>query len=97
MQSYEGYHTGCMYSGPMMRLVFDTDETRFGGFGRLTASSLHPVLAEKDNRPHSVKLYLPSRTGAVYVSDTFYQERYESKCKADPVSVHCHPFDHVVV
>ncbi|EPR57846.1 glycosyltransferase [Toxoplasma gondii GT1] len=84
-QSYEGFHTGCMYSGPEMQLLFDTDEERFGGFGRLTARSLHPVLSGKDSRPHSVKLYLPSRTGAVYVSSHLFDQRYAARWDADPV------------
>ncbi|PFH31917.1 glycosyltransferase [Besnoitia besnoiti] len=84
-QSYEGFHTGCMYSGPTMRLLFDTDEERFGGFGRLTAKSLHPILQGKDNRPHSVKLYLPSRTAAVYVSEQLFEEKYAQKWNADPI------------
>ncbi|CBZ49936.1 hypothetical protein NCLIV_004200 [Neospora caninum Liverpool] len=84
-QSYEGFHTGCMYSGPEMRLLFDTDEERFGGFGRLTAKSLHPILPGKDSRPHSVKLYLPSRTAAVYVSSQLFDQTYAAKWDADPV------------
>ncbi|KAL8426332.1 hypothetical protein ACSSS7_008161 [Eimeria intestinalis] len=62
--SYEGYHVGCMYSEPL-RLFLDSDERRFGGFGRLTPRTQHPVSSAKDSRPHSVKIYLPSSTCAV--------------------------------
>ncbi|KAL8275236.1 hypothetical protein Esti_000820 [Eimeria stiedai] len=67
--SYEGYHVGCMYSEPL-RLFFDSDEQRFGGFGRLTPLTQHPVSSPKDSRPHSVKVYLPSSTCAVYVQES---------------------------
>ena len=52
------------------KLVFDSDETRFGGHGRLlpgAANTVHVAKAESwDNRPASMKIYLPTRTAAVY-------------------------------
>ncbi|KAL8433936.1 hypothetical protein Efla_001838 [Eimeria flavescens] len=72
--SYEGYHVGCMHSEPL-RLFFDSDELRFGGFGRLKPRTQHPVSEGKDSRPHSVRIYLPSSTCAVYVSESVYNDK----------------------
>ncbi|CDJ53637.1 glycan synthetase, putative [Eimeria brunetti] len=69
--SYEGFHVGCMYNEPM-RLFLDSDERRFGGFGRLIPKTQHPVTEAKDSRPHSVRIYLPSSTCAVYVRESLY-------------------------
>ncbi|OEH80133.1 lps glycosyltransferase of possible cyanobacterial [Cyclospora cayetanensis] len=72
--SYEGFQVGCMYSEPM-RLFLDSDEARFGGFGRLTPRTQHPATEARDSRPHSVKIYLPSSTCAVYVRESIYEEK----------------------
>lgn len=74
LQSYEGFHVGCMYNEPM-RLFLDSDEKRFGGFGRLTPRTQHPATEAKDSRPHSVRVYLPSSTCAVYVRESVYCEK----------------------
>lgn len=63
-----------MYNEPM-RLFFDSDERRFGGFGRLTPRTQHPAAEAKDSRPHSVKIYLPSSTCAVYVRESVFSEK----------------------
>lgn len=65
-QSFEGYQIGHSL-GSDLRVIIDTDDVKFGGFGRLT-SGHHvpfPTLEAFDNRQFSVKLYLPSRTGMV--------------------------------
>ena len=72
-----------MYNEPL-RLFFDTDEKRFGGFGRLMPRTQHPVTGAKDSRPHSVKIYLPSSTCAVYVRDSIYNEK-QGMITATPV------------
>ena len=74
LQSYEGFHVGCMYNEPM-RLFLDSDERRFGGFGRLAPRTQHPATEAKDRRPHSVRIYLPSSTCAVYVRESVYCEK----------------------
>lgn len=87
-QSYEGFHVGCMYDEPL-RHFLDTDERRFGGFGRLTPNSSHPIFNAKDSRPHSVKVYLPSSTCAVYVRESVFVDR-EALRNAVPVSPRRH-------
>ncbi|CDI76521.1 glycan synthetase, putative [Eimeria praecox] len=81
--SYEGFHVGCMYNEPM-RLFLDSDESRFGGFGRLTPRTQHPATEAKDSRPHSVRIYLPSSTCAVYVRESVYSEK-QPVIEATPV------------
>lgn len=41
--------------------VFDTDEERFGGFGRLDSDKKHNTI------DHSLRLYLPCRCALVLV------------------------------
>ena len=49
------------------RLVMDTDETRFGGQGRIAAGQefFTEATVENDERVDRVKLYLPARTALV--------------------------------
>ena len=49
------------------RLVMDTDETRFGGQGRIAAGQMFFTEATVENheRVDRVKLYLPARTALV--------------------------------
>mmetsp|Transcript_108130 Transcript_108130/g.271999 ORF Transcript_108130/g.271999 Transcript_108130/m.271999 type:complete len:2009 (+) Transcript_108130:103-6129(+) len=86
--SYTDYQIGLSWNEPM-RCVLDSDEGRFGGHTRLEhghANAFQP-LHGVDGRPHSVKLYLPSRTVQVlakerlleggvkvYMADTFLQD-----------------------
>mmetsp|Transcript_78474 Transcript_78474/g.202083 ORF Transcript_78474/g.202083 Transcript_78474/m.202083 type:complete len:1723 (+) Transcript_78474:46-5214(+) len=69
-QSFEGYGVGTKWGEPM-RCVLDTDEGRFGGHHRLDYghSNAFPAGGGSHSRPHSVKLYLPSRTAQVLVPE----------------------------
>eukprot|EP00931_Biecheleriopsis_adriatica_P037100 TRINITY_DN2129_c0_g1_i1.p1 TRINITY_DN2129_c0_g1~~TRINITY_DN2129_c0_g1_i1.p1 ORF type:complete len:813 (-),score=199.50 TRINITY_DN2129_c0_g1_i1:286-2724(-) len=72
--SYEGYQLGSQFNEPM-RCVLDTDEGRFGGYHRLDYghSNAFPVMNAHQNRNHSVKLYLPSRTAQVLIRESALQ------------------------
>ena len=51
------------------RHLFDTDEVRFGGQGRIRAGALYePALVHDSNRNElvqQIRLYLPARTAVV--------------------------------
>jgi len=72
--SYEGYQIGTHCDEPM-RCVLDTDEGRFGGHMRLDYGHGNPFppLHGIDKRPHSVKLYMPSRTAQVLCRESLLQ------------------------
>merc|ERR1719204_1080549 len=72
--SYTDYQIGMGFNEPM-RCVLDSDEGRFGGQSRLEhghANAFFPLHGAQD-RPHSVKMYLPSRTCQVLVKDRLLQ------------------------
>jgi 1,4-alpha-glucan branching enzyme len=73
-QSFEGYGIGTKWGEPM-RCVLDTDEGRFGGHHRLDYghSNTFPQQSGSHERPHSVKMYLPARTGQVLVPESRLQ------------------------
>jgi len=73
-QSFSDYQIGLSWNEPM-RCVLDSDEGRFGGHTRLEYGHTNsfPPLHGVDNRPHSIKLYLPSRTAQVLVKDSLLQ------------------------
>ena len=58
-QSYDNYGFE-MPDGEYLK-VFDTDEERFGGFGRLDSDKEHNTI------DHSLRLYLPCRCALVLV------------------------------
>jgi len=72
--SYTDYQVGMSMNEPM-RVVLDTDEGRFGGHMRLEYGhgNSFPVLGGCQDRPHSVKLYLPARTGQVLARESLVQ------------------------
>lgn len=72
--SYEGYQLGSQCDEPM-RCILDTDEGRFGGHMRLDYghANAFPALNAHQNRNHSVKMYLPSRTAQVLVRESALQ------------------------
>jgi 1,4-alpha-glucan branching enzyme len=69
--SYTDYQIGITWNEPM-RCVLDSDEGRFGGHCRLEHGHANPFppMHGVDGRPHSVKLYLPSRTVQVLAKDS---------------------------
>jgi len=72
--SYNDYGIGLSWNEPM-RCVLDSDEARFGGQCRLEYGHANPFPPMHGNhgRPHSVKMYLPSRTVQVLVKDRHTQ------------------------
>jgi len=72
--SYTDYAIGMGWNEPM-RCVLDSDEGRFGGQCRLEHGHAHafPPQHGAHGRPHSVKMYLPSRTVQVLVKDSMVQ------------------------
>ncbi|XP_028549944.1 1,4-alpha-glucan-branching enzyme 1, chloroplastic/amyloplastic [Dendrobium catenatum] len=64
--SYFGYRVGCLKPGKY-KVVLDSDDKLFGGFGRINPSAEYFSTEGKyDNRPHSFQVYAPSRTAVVY-------------------------------
>lgn len=64
--SYTGYRVGT-YWGGRYRIVLDSDNTEFGGHGRVQSDMVHESNKEEwQNRPHFLELYLPARTAQVY-------------------------------
>lgn len=84
-KSYEGYCVGHSL-GAELTLLLDTDDERFGGFGRLAQGYgvPFPNLERTHGRTGSVKLYIPSRTGLILTTVDKAAE-----LKTDPV--HCCP------
>jgi len=70
-QSFQDYPIGMKWD-EHMRCILDTDEGRFGGHMRLEYGHSHgfPPQGGYHNRPHSVKMYLPSRTAQVLCRDS---------------------------
>lgn len=68
--SYQDYQVGVSWSDPM-RCVLDSDEARFGGQCRLEHGHTSPTVALGgiNGRPHSVKMYMPSRTLQVFAKE----------------------------
>lgn len=66
MRSYSGYGV-LVPPGGEYRLMFDSDETRFGGQGRIAAGQrFRPANVESgDEIVQQIKLYLPARTAVV--------------------------------
>lgn len=73
--SYTDYQIGLSWNEPMIT-VLDSDEARFGGHCRLEHGHAHAFqpLGGFDGRPHSVKMYLPSRTVQVLVKERLLGE-----------------------
>jgi hypothetical protein len=69
--SYTDFGIGCCWNEPM-RVVVDTDEGWFGGHHRLDwgHANGHPPMQAQDNRNHSIKLYVPARTGQILVRES---------------------------
>ena len=66
-RSYEGYRIPA-YPG-RYRLILDTDNESYGGFGRQDASVVHATMSDRIQR-HFLSLYLPSRTAMVLERQT---------------------------
>ncbi|XP_024527573.1 1,4-alpha-glucan-branching enzyme 2-2, chloroplastic/amyloplastic [Selaginella moellendorffii] len=65
-KSYTDYRVGCLKPGNY-KVVLDTDERLFGGFGRLDHSAVfHTNEGWYDDRPQSFQVYSPCRTAVVY-------------------------------
>ncbi|KAK3265262.1 hypothetical protein CYMTET_26042 [Cymbomonas tetramitiformis] len=65
-ESYAHYRFGTSMSG-MFQLILDTDQGAFGGDCRLQAGAQVGTFGEQwDGRPHSISLYLPSRSAQVF-------------------------------
>ncbi|CAK9860132.1 unnamed protein product [Sphagnum jensenii] len=65
-KSFTDYRVGCIKPGEY-RVVLDSDERQFGGFGRIDHSStFFSQEGWYDDRPHSFQVYSPSRTAVVY-------------------------------
>jgi 1,4-alpha-glucan branching enzyme len=65
-KSFTDYRVGCIKPGEY-RVVLDSDERQFGGFGRIDPSStFFSQEGWYDDRPHSFQVYSPSRTAVVY-------------------------------
>eukprot|EP00249_Psilotum_nudum_P019294 c27182_g1_i1 orf=709-3138(+) len=68
-KSYTNYRVGCLKPGTY-KIVLDSDERRFGGFGRIDHNScFFTSEGLYDNRPCSFMVYAPSRTAVVYAQD----------------------------
>ncbi|KAG0488983.1 hypothetical protein HPP92_007794 [Vanilla planifolia] len=64
--SYFGYRIGCFKPGKY-KVVLNSDDKRFGGFGRIDPSvDCFSAEGTHNNRPHSLLVYAPSRTAVVY-------------------------------
>jgi 1,4-alpha-glucan branching enzyme len=50
------------------RMILDSDNTKFGGYGRLTAGQHHFTISDKSECGDFLSLYIPSRTGIVLQS-----------------------------
>nr|MBL0699960.1 alpha amylase C-terminal domain-containing protein [Desulfobacterales bacterium] len=50
------------------RMILDSDDKKFGGYGRLTAGQLHFTISDKAEYGNFLSLYIPSRTGVVLKS-----------------------------
>ncbi len=71
VKSFEGYTIGTKWGTPH-KIILDSDEERFMGKGRLKYGheNLFPVnKKEFNNRPYNMKVYLPSRTCMVLISE----------------------------
>ncbi len=67
--NFHPHHSPCDYPVPFppdseYRLVLDTDEARFGGFGRLESGQVYHRLDRKGSAPR-LRVYLPARTALV--------------------------------
>ncbi|KAJ1504797.1 1,4-alpha-glucan branching enzyme [Coelomomyces lativittatus] len=68
-QSYTSYRIGVYFSG-MYRLVLDTDDSSFGGHGRMDPNVKNfSDDYRHTNRPHSILIYSPCRSAQVYYLD----------------------------
>ncbi|XP_058107902.1 1,4-alpha-glucan-branching enzyme 2-2, chloroplastic/amyloplastic isoform X1 [Magnolia sinica] len=64
--SFTDYRVGCLKPGKY-KVVLDSDDKLFGGFGRLDPSAEYfSTEGWYDNRPHSLLIYAPCRTAVVY-------------------------------
>uniref|UniRef100_A0A2C9V9I4 1,4-alpha-glucan-branching enzyme 1, chloroplastic/amyloplastic n=1 Tax=Manihot esculenta TaxID=3983 RepID=A0A2C9V9I4_MANES len=64
--SYSDYRVGCLKPGKY-KIVLDSDDPLFGGFGRLSHDAEHfSFEGWYDNRPRSFMVYTPCRTAVVY-------------------------------
>lgn len=54
-------------SGPgVYRIIFDTDEARFGGHSRLDQSITYPSRYDEERQMHLLRVYNPNRTAIVF-------------------------------
>lgn len=66
-KSYTGYRVATPWPAPDYRIILDTDQARFGGFGRISGECRHASFeTEHAGRKHSFEVYIPSRTAAIY-------------------------------
>uniref|UniRef100_A0A8D8U7W0 1,4-alpha-glucan branching enzyme n=1 Tax=Cacopsylla melanoneura TaxID=428564 RepID=A0A8D8U7W0_9HEMI len=64
-QSFTDYRVGVETPGSY-KVILDSDSSHFGGFNRLDPSTAYETYPEPwNNRRHSIKLYLPTRTGLI--------------------------------
>ncbi|XP_073033199.1 1,4-alpha-glucan-branching enzyme 2-2, chloroplastic/amyloplastic-like isoform X2 [Primulina eburnea] len=64
--SYSDYRVGCLKEGKY-KVVLDTDDPLFGGYGRISHEAEHFTTERLyDGRPHSFLVYAPCRTAVVY-------------------------------
>lgn len=65
-KSFTDYRVGCLKPGKY-KVVLDSDETKFGGFGRIDHKArFHTTEGWFDERPHSFLVYAPCRTAVAY-------------------------------
>ncbi|DBA73542.1 TPA: hypothetical protein ACH3X2_001002 [Trebouxia sp. C0005] len=67
-KSYKDYGVGCKNAGSY-KLMLSSDEESFGGFENLSKkynTEFASSEADYDGRPHSIQVYVPSRTVGVY-------------------------------
>lgn len=65
-RSFTDYRVGVEFPGNY-KIILSTDDTEFGGFGRVDTTQIHSTLNEGHaGRNFFIHTYLPSRTGFVF-------------------------------
>jgi len=70
-KSFEDYQVGTLWGSDHV-IVFDSDRDEFGGHNRLSSGYKTRFVPERgawQNRPHSIRLYLPCRSAIILMAE----------------------------
>uniref|UniRef100_A0A1D2AGY8 1,4-alpha-glucan branching enzyme n=1 Tax=Auxenochlorella protothecoides TaxID=3075 RepID=A0A1D2AGY8_AUXPR len=86
VSSFTDYKVGAYKPGPY-KIVLSSDEEVFGGYTNVSKkydAEIHTEEGNYDNRPHSMKVYAPSRTVVVYAPADTTDAKADSKPEGIP-------------